>query len=126
MTQATKPTLRSPLHHWHVAHGARMEEIDGWRVPVSYAGEREPTVDGLALVDLSAFAKVSVRGPGVADLTGKLLGDALKPLGVASVPGERPVLVCRLSDDHLMLLGSAPRLELHVDDVDVCIPARDL
>src|SRR5439155_6780002 len=64
---------------------------------------------GLAVADISAFAKVSLRGAGVAPLVQSLLPDspAQRPRGVASLPGE-PALACRLTEDHLLLLASPP------------------
>jgi len=115
--------LRLPLHHWHVAHGARMIDLDGWQVPASYDGEREPSATTLSLADLSAFAKVSLRGKGVPELVRTSLANtpAAKPLGVTTMAGN--VLACRLSDDHLLLLGAAPRLELRLADIDLNISA---
>jgi glycine cleavage system aminomethyltransferase T len=117
--------LRLPLHHWHVAHGARMIDLDGWQIPASYDGEREPSATSLSFVDLSAFAKVSLRGSGVAAATGALLGDtpAAKSLGVTTLAGN--ILACRLTEEHLLLLGNGPRLELRMGDFDLRISAQD-
>jgi len=30
--------LKTPLHAWHVANGARMVPFAGWDMPVQYAG----------------------------------------------------------------------------------------
>src|SRR5262249_42163954 len=111
------------LHHWHVAHGARMIDLDGWQVPASYDGEREPSATNLSLVDLSAFAKVSLRGRGVLELGRTSLGNtaAERPRGVTMLAGN--VLACRLADDHLLLLGAAPRLELRLADIELNISA---
>jgi heterotetrameric sarcosine oxidase gamma subunit len=100
-----------------------MIDLDGWQVPASYDGEREPSATNLSLVDLSAFAKFSLRGNGVPELVRISLGNtpAAKPLGVTTIPGN--VLACRLSDDHLLVLGAAPRLELRLADIDLNISA---
>jgi len=115
--------LRLPLHHWHVAHGARTIGLDGWQVPASYDGEREPSATSLSLVDLSAFAKVSLRGKGVPELVRTSFGNrpAAKPLDVTTMAGN--ILACRLADEHLLLLGDSPRMELRLADIDLNISA---
>src|SRR5262249_7251750 len=102
--------LRSPLHAWHAAHGADFTERDGWLLPAAYAGTEAPSGTGatLGLADVSAFAKVSFLGPGVAALTRALVGDgpANRPRGVSELSVAGPALACRLTDDHLLLLTS--------------------
>src|SRR6266496_3346097 len=119
----TAAALRLPLHHWHVTHGARMIDLDGWQVPASYAGECAPSATNLSIVDLSAFAKVSLRGRGVSELVRSSLDNtpAARPLGVATIAGNN--LACRLTDDYLLLLGAAPRLEIQFADLELNISA---
>jgi glycine cleavage system aminomethyltransferase T len=106
---------RTPLHAWHAAHGARLTESHGWQVPAGYSTlERELAVarSAVALADLSAFAKVSILGPGVPAFARTLAGDAVsKPCRVAVVDAGGPVLACRLAADHLLLLADTPDLE---------------
>ncbi len=110
------PVARTPLHHWHAARGARFAERDGWQVVTSY-GDAEREVEaartGLGLADVSARAKVSLRGPGVQDLLRSLVPDgaAPGPRGVVHVP-EWSALACRLTDNHLLLLGSSATISL--------------
>jgi sarcosine oxidase subunit alpha len=95
------PVARTPLHHWHAAHGARFTDWDGWQVVAAYsdaATEAAAARAGLGIADISAFAKISLRGPGVASF-------APSPRGVVAVP-KGPALACRLTDDHLLLLAS--------------------
>lgn len=106
------PQARTPLHHWHAAHGARFADWDGWQVVAAYSDpEREAAAarTGLGLADISASAKISLRGPGVSSLVSSLVPDsaAIHPRGVACVPGE-PALACRLTEDHLLLLATTP------------------
>jgi sarcosine oxidase subunit alpha len=103
---------RSPLHHWHAAHGARFADRDDWQVVTSYSDPRrevEAARSGLGLADISAFTKISVRGPGVAALIPSLTvdGASLSPRGVALTP-DGLALACRLTEDHLLLLASMP------------------
>ncbi len=115
--------LRLPLHHWHLTQGARMTELDGWQIPASYpAAQRAPAA--LALADLSAFAKLSLLGPGVPGLAATLHGAPSKPLTVATLHGN--ILACRLADDHLLLLADASRLEIRLANVDLRLSALDL
>jgi heterotetrameric sarcosine oxidase gamma subunit len=100
------------LHAWHAAHGARFTDRDGWQVVAMYSDagrEAEATRAGLGLADISALAKISVRGAGVPDLVRSLApdGPALSPHGVAVLPA-RPALACRLAADHLLLLSPTP------------------
>src|SRR5690242_8524681 len=109
MTTPTAPVSRTPLHHWHAGHGARFAESDGWQVPQAYAGaERETAAarTGLAVADISAFPKVSLRGPVVADAARHLMGDgnATRPGRAARLHHGAPGLACRLTADHLLLL----------------------
>ena len=101
---------RTPLHHWHHAHGARFVDRDGWQVVAAYSSadpEAAAARAGLGLADVSAFAKISLRGRGVSAFVASYAPDspALNQRGVASLPSES-VLACRLTDDHLLLLAS--------------------
>jgi sarcosine oxidase subunit alpha len=111
MPNAPAPVARTPLHHWHATHGAHLAERDGWQVVTAYSAvEREVVAAraGLGLADVSAWAKVSLRGPGVPALVrSQIPGSAAQsPRGVAAIP-EEAALACRLTEDHLLLLGSA-------------------
>jgi sarcosine oxidase subunit alpha len=94
------PLARTPLHAWHAAHGARFVERDGWQVVSAYSTperEAEAARAGQGLADVSAFAKLSLRGP---------VSTTLAPRSVALL-GET-ALACRLTDDQLLLLGTTP------------------
>jgi sarcosine oxidase, subunit alpha len=109
-TERLTTLARTPLHHWHAARGAHFIEQDGWQLPAFYsevALEVAALRSSLGLVDVSAFAKISFRGVGVPSLTKELVGDspASRPHGVALFNAGGPALVCRLSEDHLLLLA---------------------
>ncbi len=58
--------LRTPLHEWHVAAGARMIEFGGWEMPLQYTGiiEEHLTVRrSVGLFDVSHMGKLLVEGP---------------------------------------------------------------
>ena len=106
------PVALTPLHHWHQTHGARFADRDGWQVVAAYSSaepEAAAARAGLGLADVSASAKVSLRGSGVTALVSSLAptSAALRPRGVAPLPGES-ALACRLTDEHLLLLATAP------------------
>jgi sarcosine oxidase subunit alpha len=108
MSQGCVVLARTPLHSWHAARGARFDDRAGWQVVAGYAGaqaEAEAARSGLGLADVSAFAKVSLRGPGVSALAPG--GAALRLLGVTALP-PGPALACRLTEDHMLLLASSP------------------
>jgi glycine cleavage system aminomethyltransferase T len=100
------------LHHWHAAHAARFIDRDGWQVVASYSEpkqELEAARTDLGVADISAFAKVSLRGPEVTALAPSLIGEStpLSRRGVALIPAEL-TLACQLTEDHLLLLASRP------------------
>jgi sarcosine oxidase subunit alpha len=99
MPDTLAPVARTPLHHWHQARGARFVDRDGWQVVAAYAGaepEAAAARAGLGLADVSASAKLSLRGAGAAIST-------LAPGRVA--PWEDSALICRLTDDHHLFIS---------------------
>jgi sarcosine oxidase subunit alpha len=112
MPDTHSPIGRTPLHHWHTAHGGHFLDRDGWQVVAAYDGaelEAKAARTGLGLADISAFAKISLRGPGVASLIPSLLPDgaALRPGSVAVLAADS-ALVCRLTEDQLLVLAATP------------------
>src|SRR5262245_18620421 len=96
---------RSPLHHWHVAHGARFAEFDGWQVPLSYTDPRleaDAARSGLGLDDISSFAKLSLRGTGV-----PAIAVALGNIDVRRLSIHDGAIACRLTEQCLFLLASS-------------------
>lgn len=104
------PVARTPLDKWHAAHGAQFIDQAGWRVVARYAdaaGEDEVARADLGVADISAFAKISLRGPGVPSLAPP---GAARPGGVAPLSAGRG-LACRLTEDHLLLIAAALRTD---------------
>jgi aminomethyltransferase len=62
----TAPLRKTPLHGWHVAHGARMVPFGGWDMPVQYPtgilAEHRATRAGVGLFDISHMGRVELRG----------------------------------------------------------------
>jgi hypothetical protein len=73
----------------------------------------------LRLVDVSACTKVSMRGRGVPNWCARWLCDtpAAKPLGVATLAGN--VLACRLTEEHVLLLGAEKSMEIAFGDLSL-------
>ena len=64
-TAHVPPVARSPLHHRHVARGARLGDVGGWQVPLGYgdtAGEVAAARTGAALADVTAFPNLGPLG----------------------------------------------------------------
>lgn len=104
---------RTPLHHWHSAHGARFTELHGWQVVAEYGGVQDELAAaraGVGLADISAWAKLALLGSGVGDAVRLIAPDgaAEHPRGVASLADSQPTLACRLAAEHLLLLSSTP------------------
>jgi aminomethyltransferase len=58
---------RTPLHDFHVAHGARMVDFAGWVMPVQYRSileEHRAVRTAAGLFDVSHMGEIEVRGPG--------------------------------------------------------------
>ena len=60
-------TAKTPLHDWHAAHGGKLVDFAGWRLPVSYGdgviAEHLATRKHGGLFDISHMGRFSVRGP---------------------------------------------------------------
>ncbi|MCP5265199.1 MAG: sarcosine oxidase subunit alpha family protein [Burkholderiaceae bacterium] len=74
-----EPVRTTPMHDWHVAQGARFEDVGQWKRPWFYArpGEdmqaavaREVNAarTGVALLDASTLGKIDIQGPDAATL----------------------------------------------------------
>jgi sarcosine oxidase subunit alpha len=65
------PVRRTPLHHWHAAHGARWMDAGQWKRPESYgdpAAEVRAVRTDVGLIDVSTLGKIEVIGPDAATL----------------------------------------------------------
>ena len=68
MTDSRENLLKTVLHAWHVAHGAKMVPFGGWDMPVQYASgiirEHLATRRHAGVFDVSHMGRFSVRGAG--------------------------------------------------------------
>lgn len=65
------PVRRTPLHHWHGAHGARWLDAGQWKRPESYGDPRaevEAVRNRIGLIDVSTLGKIELVGPDAAEL----------------------------------------------------------
>jgi sarcosine oxidase subunit alpha len=65
------PVRRTPMHHWHQAHGARWIDAGQWKRPESYGdpvAEVRAVRTGAGLIDVSTLGKIEVVGPDAAEL----------------------------------------------------------
>ena len=60
------PLLRTVCHDWHVAHGGRMVEFSGWKMPVQYSTitkEHNAVRDAAGLFDIAHMGRLRFTGP---------------------------------------------------------------
>ena len=135
-----KPIKRSPLHDWHEAHGAVLEDFGPWRRPAYYAqaGESRKAAmrreicavrERAGLIDYSPLGKIEIHGPDAALFLDRIYANTmstLKPsrlryglmldeLGVVIDDG----IVARLSADRFWLTttsGGADRIAAWLEE----------
>lgn len=89
------PERTTPIHSWHVAHGAEMEIVGQWLRPRHYplpgedmdaAVERECRAarTGVAMMDASTLGKIEVQGPDAGEFLNRVYTNAFKKLPVGS------------------------------------------
>jgi sarcosine oxidase subunit alpha len=91
-----RPTRRSPLHDWHLAHGAVMIEAGPWLRPwyyrwagdsaaAAYVEEMRLVRGGVGVSDVSTLGKIDVQGPDAAEFLNRVYvnGFAKLPIGKA-------------------------------------------
>ena len=105
-----EPVRRSPAHRLHVALNARFDREGAWEVPLDYGdaeGERTAARDGLALVDVTARAKVDLRGAldGAAGLA------TFQPGRLGRLGDTTTAFVATVTDAWALLLGPAAEEE---------------
>jgi sarcosine oxidase subunit alpha len=68
---AHHPVRRTPMHHWHEAHGAKWLDAGLWKRPERYGNphvEVRAIRTSVALIDVSTLGKIEVAGPGATEL----------------------------------------------------------
>ena len=97
------PVRVTPIHPWHVAHGAVFENVGQWHRPRYFprgrrvdGGGRAPRVRGRArrasaMMDASTLGKIDVQGPDAVELLNRLYTNAFDSLAVGTCRYARDV-----------------------------------
>ncbi len=100
----TPMLLETPLVEWHVAHGGRMVDFAGWRMPVQYASiveEHLATRSSAGMFDVSHMGRLAIGGTGAVEWLESLLTRRVAGIEVGRVrytlvtsdAGGRPVVL---------------------------------
>lgn len=111
MTRTAFPVARTPLYHWHAAHGVQFVGREGVQLPAVYStveAEAAAARDGIGLAEISAGAKLRLDGAGVPAVAAGFSSDqaTVQARSVAVFDADGPALACRLAERSLLLLGS--------------------
>ncbi len=84
----TDSLLETPLGSWQEAHGGRMVDFAGWRMPVQYGSiveEHLATRSAAGIFDVSHMGRLSVTGPGALAWLESLLTRRVADLAIGQV-----------------------------------------
>jgi sarcosine oxidase, subunit alpha len=87
------PVRVTPLHPWHVAHGAVFENVGQWHRPRYYPRPGEAMDDAVlrecaaaresvAMMDVTTLGKIDVQGPDAVEFLNRIYTNAYDTLGV--------------------------------------------
>jgi aminomethyltransferase len=99
--------LETPLVDWHVAHGGRMVDFAGWRMPVQYASiveEHLATRASAGMFDVSHMGRLTIGGTAAAEWLESLLTRKVAGIEVGRV---RYTLVTSDADGQSVVLDDA-------------------
>lgn len=77
------PPKRTPLHAFHLAHGARIVDFAGWEMPVQYRSilsEHLAVRNAAGLFDVSHMGEFSVQGPDAGRFLDRLVANEVSKL----------------------------------------------
>lgn len=83
-----EPVRVTPLHEWHLAHGAHMMNAGVWKRPEHYGdplAEVQAVRQRVGVIDISTLGKLHLHGPGIAALLERLYTNRWQKLGVGRV-----------------------------------------
>lgn len=131
--------LKSPLHQFHIDHGAQMVEYAGWEMPIRYAGireEHEQTRRSGSVFDVSHMGRLSVKGLHAKRLLERACsrrignmeqGQCRYALICNEQGGVRDdVIVMRQDEDEFLVVVNAANRPKIVDHLGSIIADRDL
>jgi len=76
--------LKTPLHAWHVEHGAKMVPFAGWDMPVQYTGileEHHHTRSAASIFDICHMGEFKLMGPKAKQALASIVTHDLDTLG---------------------------------------------
>ena len=87
------PVRETPIHPWHVAHGAVFENVGQWKRPRYFprrgsawrtrcSASARPRARASAMMDASTLGKIDVQGPDAVELLNRLYTNAYDSLAV--------------------------------------------
>jgi sarcosine oxidase subunit alpha len=87
------PVRTTPIHPWHVAHGAVMENVGQWHRPRFFPRDGESMDDAVlrecraareavAMQDVSTLGKIDVQGPDAVELLNRMYTNAFDSLAI--------------------------------------------
>jgi sarcosine oxidase subunit alpha len=88
-----RPERLTPMHDWHVAHGATMYSAGLWHRPMiyglagetveqAYVREAQTTREAAGIADVSTLGKIMVQGPDAADFLDRVYTNTFSTLPV--------------------------------------------
>ncbi len=83
--QILEPERVTPLHAWHVAHGAHLMAAGLWTRPEHYgdpAAEVRAVREQVGLIDVSTLGKIKLTGPGAGRLLDRLYVNSMARLPI--------------------------------------------
>jgi aminomethyltransferase len=117
--------LRTALHAWHAAQGARLVDFAGWDMPVQYSSivaEHTAVRTACGLFDIAHMGRLRIEGPAAGTWLEGLLTNSVSTLAPGQVRYSLmtndaggildDVLVYRLPDCHLLVVNASNRLKI--------------
>ncbi|MFM8288245.1 MAG: glycine cleavage system protein T, partial [Planctomycetaceae bacterium] len=117
--------LRTALHDWHAAQGARLVDFAGWEMPVQYSSivtEHTAVRTACGLFDIAHMGRLRVEGPAAGIWLEGLLTNSVATLAPGQVRYSLvtndaggildDVLVYRLPDCHLLVVNASNRKQI--------------
>jgi len=86
--QHMEPTQITPIHSWHLAHGAKMLVAGAWLRPLHYGdviSEVRAVRERVGLIDVSTLGKLRFTGAGAAALLNRLYFNRMEDVKVGRV-----------------------------------------
>jgi sarcosine oxidase subunit alpha len=131
---------KTPMHKWHVEHGALFENVGDWKRPWYYPKPGESMRDALdresyqtrhavGVLDASTLGKIDVRGPDAAEFLNRVYTSGWKTMEVGKARygimlGEDGMIMddgvsARIAEDHYHMTtttGGAARVLGHLEE----------